>query len=377
MSSATRTKVRVRDDEEEERGRRGDELNDVELEREKKLKQWRSEFVGDGYNVRIHRWDKDEKKWEHLDTLEWDSFDIATLRKWVIGKSSRFRLTLLDEKKNYVEGGRVEELVANPDWKEGSAAPAAPVPPPEDPLKNPIVQLVIENQKAQQTQLLEMFKIFAGKPAAAGPDPLDLLVKMKQLFPEQKSTSMKEMAETLVALRELAGDGGGASDSWISEIKEGVSLFAQVSELAAKKKAARVPLSAPTPAAAPQLAPVPNPPPGKEPVNVSNPIVDVVRTYIPILVRKAEAKAPIDEVAEFLLAELESDVIPVIRRVYPVATEDYIWSELLGNAKNPEKVSQIFGFAPELAPYDGWIREVIAEAVRRQEAGDTETEAHA
>lgn len=368
-----RTRVRARDegDDEEKKERRGDEMTDVELEREKKLAQWRSEFVGDGYSMRVHRWDKDEKKWEHLDTLDWDGFDVATLRKWVLGKSSRFRLTLLDEKKNYVEGGRVEELVANPDWKEGSAAPA-PAAPPENPLNNPIVQLVIENQKAQQTQLLELLKVVAGKPVDKSPDPLDMIVKLKQLMPaDQKPPTMKETIETLIALKELSGGEGGAEGGWISEIKEGVSLFSQLSELAAKKRAAR---GGPTPpAAAPK--PIDNPPAKEEPPTVSNPIVDVVRTYIPILVRKAERQDPVDEVAEFLLAELESDVIPLIKRQHPLATEDYIWRELLAGAKDPAKVEEIFGFAPELKAHAEWVQAVIAEAVRQQEGDGAEARA--
>jgi hypothetical protein len=340
------------------------EPNDLELEQEEKLAEWRKEFHGAGYYIRVERWNLEQRKWEFLDTIDFDGWDLATLRKWVVGSSSRFRLRLLNSEKRYQEGGSFEQLVANPDWRDPASAPPAP-PAPEDPTKSPLIQMMIEQNKSQQQTMSQLLVAIAGRPQ--GPDPLDMLVKLKQLMPDQKAPSMKEQAEVLIALKELMGDDSGGSEStWISEIKEGVSLFSQLTELAAKRRAAKVGAQPPASLQLPRT----NPQPKEGAAVPKNEVVDVVSSYIPIFLRKAQAAADVEDTARFLIDEVDSDVIPALRRAYPILTEDLAYGQLVAGAKDPKRLEQIFAFAPALAPHREWVLQVIGKALELYDKDD-------
>lgn len=360
-------KVAAADHEPEEQ--RATEVVEEEDVAQLKLGEWRDNFEGDGYKIRAERWHDGLRKWVFLDTLDFDGWDLQTLRQWVEKAVSRFRLSLLDNEGLYVKGGRFEQCVANPDWRDAVAAPApvAPPPPPPDPMSSPVVQMMIENQKAQNVQLLELLKVVAGRPT--GPDPLEMFLKLRQLMPEpQKMPSMKEQAEALVAIKDLMGDGNSGEGSWISEIKEGVSLFQQLTEIAAKKKAvgAVPPAAAPRPAippaaAAPKLA---NPPPETPMANSA--LLETVKFYVPIFVHKAERNDDPADAAQFLLDEIDSDIMPELLKAYPI-TSGIAYSQLIAGAKDAAKLEQIYAFAPELAPYRDWVKQVIDKAIELHE----------
>lgn len=339
------------------------ELDEIDLA-QKKLSEWRGNFDGDGYFIRVERWQEALRSWAFIDTLPFDGWDLISLRRFVEGPLSRFRLTLLDNEKAYVKGGRFEQPVLNPDYKDPGSAPTPPPAPaaPEDPLKNPLVQMMIENNKAQQTQLLELLKVVAGKPA--GPDPLEMFLKIRNLLPEQKAPGLKEQTETLIALKELLDVGDGErGDSWISELKEGFNLFQQITDLAAKKRANRLPGA---PAGAIPAAPRLSNPPTKEPAAVSNPILDKVRPYVPIFLAKAKAGADPADAAALLCAAIDNDIMPAVLDTYPVS-EDLAYGQLIEGAKDPAKVEQIYQFAPELGAYRDWVAKVVLKAIELYE----------
>jgi hypothetical protein len=355
-----------------------------QLEREAKRAEFMASFVGKGYSVRVERWKADGAEWVFLQTMKYDGFELEHLRKFVLGPEAKFRLTLLDDKKHYVAGGRFEQSVANPEWKDPATVPAAPAAAaaPVDPLSSPLVAVLLKQNEQTSAQLMAVLQAIASKPTPTTQDPLDLILKFKQLFPQEKGVGLKEQLELMAMIDKLRGpDRDPGEGSWLKDAKEALELV-----MAARKqlpppsapRAAAAP-GQPQPAAAPRV--VQNPPNIKETEPVSNPILDTIRSYVPILVRKAENQEDPKDVAEFVAAELETTIVKVVIANYKpggiTLDQQTIIDQVIGAAKDPLRVEQVYGFAPELAPYREWVALVVAATVAELEAPDEDATAHA
>ncbi|HXT00351.1 MAG TPA: hypothetical protein VN915_06725 [Elusimicrobiota bacterium] len=346
-----------------------------------KLAEFQSNFGGKNYRIRVEKFDKEENDWEIIDRFPLDGFDPITSLKGR-GKG-RYRLTLLNEKGKYVEGGREEIRMAGP--LEGApaaaaAAPAAAAPAEADPLNHPLVISVLAMMEKSNTQTLEMMKALASRPEPArssSSEVLDLFKQVRGLAPEDP---MKELSKTIMLRlleRGLEGDGGGGGGDgggFLKELRDGLLAAKEMGILGGR----RLPAADPAPAAAAEpAAPLrvnlqtvtaapPPPPPAKEAQPVNDPILEGLRPYAQIFRQHAENNADVTETANYLVDELYAIACPLIRRhntLAKFASDDAIVEQIVNRAKDSAQLEAVFAAAPELAPHRDWCSKVVAKAI--------------
>lgn len=129
--------------------------------------------------------------------------------------------------------------------------PTAPV----SPLNDPMVQMLLASQKEQSAMLMAVLGKAFERPAPLIADPLEMLVKLKQLMPEQKQTS--EMDLFLKGL-EFGRDMGGSGETGIMDlIGQGIKHVGPLLSNAAQSNGAAIPDQPSVRALPPQSAPRP------------------------------------------------------------------------------------------------------------------------
>jgi len=104
------------------------------------------------------------------------------------------------------------------------------------------------------------------------------------------------------------------------------------------------------------------------PIVATNPIVEGVKKYVPIFLSRAKRNHDVEDMAGFLLDELNDEIVPLICANYRPGglslTPEFVLQNLIEKSQDPNEVNKIFAFAPELAPYRPWVEAVIASAVK-------------
>lgn len=354
----------------------------AELETEGKLAFFHDKFGEKDYKVRIEVFHREDNEWEMVDTVKLDGFDpFNSLKKYGGG---RYRLSLLDDGGCYVKGGRMEVRIAQ------AAVSAQAASPSNQP--DASMSLLIETLKAQNAQSLEIIKASLGRP-----------------IPEQKGPSLTELISALSGLKGLTPkeDGGmggiektlglmklvkelmpepaeSSGEGVMGEIAQAVKV---ASEMGLLNRGQRGPAPAPRQAPPPQnlaagtvvLNPEP-PTPIEEPESPMRPVIDKLKSYVPTFISWAKRDKPVEDAADFLIDELDNEIVPLIVKHYKpggviTLTREVVWGDLLSKAKDPNQVIAIFSAVPELGAYRSWVERVIAEAVKVAEApAEEETE---
>jgi len=346
------------------------ELPDMaELEAEEKLAVFHNKFGGEDYKIRVEIFNKDENDWDMVANLKlagFDSFD--SLRKYGAG---RYRLSLLDTGGHYVKGGRMDARISP------AAIEAHKIENPPAVVENGMTAIVAMLQN-QNTQNLELMKAMIGRPLppeSKGPSLTELITAMsglRGLTPKDEGGmgGVKGTLELMKLVKELMPepDKGGNDGSLVGELSQAVELFGKVSPmLEARRRANPAPATRPANLAASGAIVMPSPEPEPEPEDPMKPINDKIQSYIPGLTAWAARGKDIEDAADFVLDEVEAEIVPLIVKHYRpggiTLTKDFIFGQLLEKANDPAQVEAIFAFAPALAPYKEWFARVIAKAV--------------
>ncbi len=332
-----------------------------------KLAGFLEQFGGKEYKVRVDQYNKLEKVWEFIDTFPLDGFDAFDTCKRFGG--GRYRMTFLNEKGKYVQGGQPQIRIA------AGVVPAVPLAAPavdNDPLKNPLFAMMLANAERAATQSTELLKVLLAKPEPAKSSTMEvfeLMAKLKHMTPED--TGMKKLQEALM-MRMIekgldGGDSGGEKSVW-EEVKEGLKDAKDLGifdRLAAGIRRPQAPRSNPPATPAPGVTVAL---PTKEPAPVlEDPMTQALRPYAVIFANKAATGAAPEEAAGYLVDEFYDSVIPLIRKHVAMSkfmSEAGIVEYACGSAQDPEQVEKLYVFAPELAAHREWVGLVITEAVK-------------
>lgn len=341
-----------------------------DLEAEEKLAVFHAKFGGEDYKIRVEFFNKEENEWENVANLKlagFDSFD--SLKKYGAG---RYRMSLLDNGGHYVAGGRMETRIA----AAAVTAEKAETAPAPDQGMTAIVAML----QAQNAQNLEMIKALIGRP-----------------IPESKGPSLSELVATMAGLRNLApkedGGMGGVKGTLelmklmkdimpapaeseggvMSEVSQAVELFTKVAPMIEARRQGRVAPPRPAASPAPMVAggaivtPSPELAPEVEPESPMKPIIEKAESYVPTLTSWAARGKDIEDAADFVLDEIEAEIVPLIVKNYRpggiTLTGDFVFNQLIAKAQDPAQVEAIFVVVPALAPYKEWFTRVIAKAV--------------
>ncbi len=343
-------------------GRAVEDYEDAE-----KLGEFMEQFGGKEYKVRLEQMNATDKVWEFLDTFPLDGFDaFETCKKFGRG---RYRLTFLNERGKYVKGGQ-------PQIRIGGVIPTSatsPAPVAEsDPLKHPMIVMMMAQMKDAATQQTELLKVILAKPEPAkssSVEVLDMLAKLKAMTPEKKEDgTMAELSKMLLVkmiekgLDNSEGGSSGGEGGILGEIKDAMPIIKEI--LAGKLQTRSV---APPQNVTPPVR-VSLPSPSKEAPMVAeiHPAVADLLPFAAVLARKAENKVEVERSAQWLIDEIYDSVVPIIKTHIPVAklaSEEAIVESLVGRAKDPAQLEEIFKAAPVLAPHREWVLAVIAKAV--------------
>lgn len=348
------------------------------------LGEFFEKFGGKGNKIVAERFNEESGDWVNVDRYNFDGFDPFVLRKFAIYPTTRFRLTLRDAAYRYIKGGRYEISFAKPPEEERPAAPVA------DKREEKTLEMLMQTLRDDKAQLTELLKAQMTRPSEkldfAG--QLELLGKLKDIMGvgaggaargESPFKSLKEAMEFMAFMRESMPEREDkGSDSLISQIGEAVKVWKDMQVGTAARHRGALPAPAPKPAPPGAAAPagggvaasnvVTNPPNVQEdPPVSSNPIIDAVQGYVPIFVNWAVRGQDVEVAADFLVAELEESLVPLIVANYKpgglTLSESVVWDQILARAQNPKEVEGIFAVVPQLAPYRLWVEAVVKRAV--------------
>jgi hypothetical protein len=357
-----------------------------EIEIAQQLSDFQEEFGGKDYHVRVERYIKEDSEWEILPQIfKLDGFDPTTQLKPYGG--GRFRLTPLNEKKKYVKsnGDRIYFRMAE------FPRDAEPVQEQrKSALEDPIVQMMIENSRADKLAFMELLRTMVAKPVEQPKGPgmtelIESLAKLKTLGPTDDGgfKNMKQALEFMTAMKALMPEPAEPSgEGFMSELSQAVKVAGDMGLL--NRRGAGAPQEAkPSAAISPGVQPrgvmghstVPpaithNPVPTEnKPVEEKNPIIEGVREYVPTFVKWARRAEEIEVASDFLVGELTSEIIPLIVKHYRpgglTLSQDFVLQKLVDYSQDPKEVEKIYDFAPELSEFKPWVNAVIAESVKQ------------
>lgn len=337
-----------------------EERTESEVDAEEKLSEFMEQFGGKDYKVRVERFNKEDKAWDHLDTYPLDGFDAFAVCKGHGG--GRYRLTFLNESGKYVKGGQPQIRIAAP-----PPGAVAVEKPDTDPLKHPLVALLLAQSEKSRQEMIELFKTISARPEpqkSTTNEVMDLLMKVRAMEPKGDDTMKKLLDTILVSVVEKGlnpeptESGGGL----MSDLKDALEAGKALGLL--QPRGPRV-LNAPTPAPGAPKTALPAPAPAPEaPVN---PIIEEVKKYVPIFLKWAKRGESVQVAADFLVAELQEEIVPLIIANYKIPgitlTETMVLQNLIDRSAKPEEVAAILTFAPDLAPYKEWVEKVVKASV--------------
>lgn len=335
-----------------------------------KLSEFMELFGGKEYRVRVEQYDQADKCWAHVDTFNVDGFEpYEVCKKYGPG---RYRMTFLNERGRYVRGGQPQIRIGGRPLPPDAIPGAALAPVESDPLKHPLVALLLANAEQSRKESNDLIRALLTKPEPAkssSMEVIELFKSMRSLAPED---SMKKVQETLM-MRMIekgleGGDGGGDGGGGIlSDIKDALPILREMLAARAQPPAVRtVPPAArlSLPGAQPAVV-------AKPATETPNPMLEALKPYVAIFKAKAENNIDQDRAAGYLIDELYDSVIPLIKKHIPVAalaSDEAVIESLVGRAKNPAQVEELFAHVPDLAAHRDWVLGVIGKAVAQLEA---------
>lgn len=362
----------------------GDDV--ARTEEDKKLEEFQGMFSGRQYKIRIDRMNPTTHEFEWVDRVPLDGFDPFLLSKKFGG--GRYRCIFLNDKGQYVQGGRAEYSFAQ------SVEPDKVASPPNQ--ETNLVQVMLESQKQQTAMLMEILKGFMGAGAAQQSKQSDItqlisaLKSLKDMEPSrEKDDTLKQLDAMLgfqLKMRDLT-DGGdrdrGASGGGglMSDIKDALKLLVESRNVVLPPARPQT-RPAPTPGAMPIIQRPPNvgaaaaggaAPGGMSPGETKESETDMpdypapikrMLAYVPIFVEAAQEKGDLDHWAGFLVSVLSTQFVPgTVKQYHGLVDEDGVWERLIDAAGKPELVEKIFVYAPALADHREWVLAVIHTAV--------------
>jgi hypothetical protein len=347
------------------------ELPDMgQLEIEEKLGVFHARFGEKDYKVRVELFNKEDNEFEIVDTVKLDGFDpFSSLKKYGGG---RYRLSLLDEGGKYVAGGRMEVRIAKV-----AADLAAPAPAQDNGMA-----LVLASLQSQNAQNLELLKAMIGRPLppeSKGPSLTELIAAMsglRNLTPKEDGGmgGIKGTLELMKLVKEILPEPAVEDKSGVmGEVAQAVELFGKLGPMIAARRQVQGPRPATSPAVAPEVPPnyaagsvIVNPEAAPEQESPMKPVIDKVQSYIPQLLAWAQRGKDVEAVAEFVLDEVDNEIVPLIVRHYRpggiTLNNDLVFEQLLAKTQDPAQIAAIFTVAPALVPYREWFERVIAKA---------------
>ena len=349
------------------------------LEAEQRLGIFHEKFGEKDYKVRVELFNKEENDFEIVDCPKLDGFDpFTSLKKYGGG---RYRLSLLNEGGKYVTGGRMEVRIAKV-----AVEASTPSAPDNDPLKNPVVAMLLAASEASRKESNELLKAVLARPEpqrAPMGEALDMLIKLKSLNPERREDdTMKELSKTLMLKmieKGLESGAEGGESGVMSEVMQAVKVASEMG-LLPRRGGGRPPQAPPKqiPSDAHNMAagvvmvnPAQAPAEAESPMK---PVIEKAQSYVPQLIAWAQRGKDIEEAAVFVLDELEHEIVPaIIKHYHPgglTLKADVVWSSLIEKANNPNEVASLFEVVPALAPYKEWFERVIATAVEMETMPD-------
>lgn len=338
------------------------------LEIEERLNMFHEKFGQKEYKIRIEKFNKEENDWEIVDSLKLDGFDpFSSVKKYGGG---RYRLSLLTDKSVYVAGGRMEIRIA-----EAAVAASSPAQAPDN-----AMSLMIASLQAQNAQNLELMKAMIGRPLppeSKGPSLTELIAAMsglRNLTPKDDGGmgGIKGTLELMKLFKDIMPEPAEEKSGLIGEVNQAVELFNKVGPLIAARRGQAPPRQPQptTPAPANYATGVVVPAGEVQPTETESPmkpVIDKAKSYVPQLIAWAQRGKDVDDAADFVLDEVENEIIPLITSNYRpggiVLSRDVVWNQLLSKAQDPSQVAALFTVVPELVPYRKWFEAVLTAAV--------------
>lgn len=341
-----------------------------ELENQAKLSEFQSQFSGRQYKILIEKKNEDTHEWEWVERVAFEGFDPITLSKKYGGGA--YRCTLFDQRLKYVKGGKMYFSFAKtitPEVVEKKSA-----------LEDPVVQMMIEQQKSQMMMVVEMMKSFAPMQANQQQSKADLgaiisAVKDVMMMTNPKSESgmktFSEMLEMQLKMRDLFDGGEKDSGGFMDELKEAFKLVMQSRGLPAGQRPPQPPTSRVVVAKPGGLPVATKKEETSEMPKLSN-AAESILFYVPKFVKAAEEKADPQKWAEYLLNVLDTETVPLAYEQYKffLKEPEDAWDYLVGWAEDKEKRELIFKYAPALEPHREWVEAVVLKAIETFNAPD-------
>lgn len=387
---SSKSPVRFIEDEDDEQTDSEKETVDLDaVEDSQKLADFLSNFGGKEYKVRVDQFNATDKVWEYLDTFPLDGFDpYETCKRFGRG---RYRMTFLNEKGKYVPGGQPQIRIG------GVVAPATSEVPKasDDPLKHPLVVMMLAQMEKSQAQSTELLKAVLARPEApksSTSEVLDLLAKIKSLEPKDRDSDQMKSLTHAILLKMVergmeGGEGGGEKSAW-QEIVEGLKdakdmgIIDKLLSPMNKKPAPQRP-QPPAPVRTEVRVALPHAAPeASVPAPMENPLYVALKPYVAILVSKAENSVTPEAAGDYIVDEFYETVVPLIKKHVAMAkfmSDEGIAEYAVGAAQDAEQIEKLYAFAPELVPHREWVSAAIAQAVKTVTEPEPEAtaEAHA
>lgn len=345
-------------------------LDSGEVEDMEAVSDFLTQFAGKNYRVRVEQFNRDEKDWDHIETYQLEGFDAYETCK-TLGPG-KYRLTVLNEGGKYIKNGPRPVIRIGGSVK---AAPGVIVTDNQNPFANPAVVMMLESMKASNAQAVDMMKAILLRPQEPTKAPtltelIASVASLKSLGPSEAKGGLKETLELLSLAKDLVGnneDSGGEEKGFMAQLQDALKAAKEMGILdpARVRERLSAPQRIPQPGAAPMPTVVINPLPVEIP-KVESPVMLALRPYITIFTQKAEQQVPVDDAADFLVAEVWSSIVPLIKKTVPMAkfvSEDLIVDNLVNQAGSAEQLENIFAYAPELLAHREWVLQVVAKAI--------------
>lgn len=352
------------------------EPTEKEIADEDALVEFQKRFGGQSYKIRLEKHNEDSSEWEIINRHALDTFDPVTIgRKYGGG---RFKASLLDSGGRYVKGGAFYFTVAKPPENE------LPEAQQNSPFDDPFIKMILENQRQQMAQIMEMFKAFAPSKNDQDLEKVIAAVKnIKEMAPAPQSDNTEKTLNLLMKLKGVfdAGEDPKDAGGLLGEIRDAFKLVAESRGLLnAPKKQIHKPAGAtafiqpgvPTIRGGSDL-------PNSEGDPMANPVLESILFYVPrfkkagdqyrgIIDKGLDPAKLVDGWADYLLGILDADVIPAAMAHYGmfIRDEEKAWDFLEGWATNDEKINKIFAAVPELDAHQDWVKSVIRRAYEIQ-----------
>ena len=310
--------------------------------------------------IRCQKWNEKEREFAHCQTYPFDDFSLDSLRDAYGG--GKYRFFLLDDRGRPVKGGSRRCLIAE---RPAAASAAAPVPAaPQNPMENPIVQMMLENLREQNRQSTEILKALIARPEPPRQglgEVIESLGKIKALTPEVKGNNLKDTLELIAVAKGFLGEGKSSGEGGIvSELVDALKLMRDSGLVrGGQVPAAPVP-TLPSPPSIETSTVAPRPAP------VMDPITQKLQGYIPLLLSWGRRGESVENAADFVLGEIEDDIAPFLAQLHGVPVS-LVLSRLKDAARDPREIDKLLTAAPALREVEGWVRQVIALTLRYSE----------